>query len=326
MKLLARTDGEPGNSSDNCQNNGLNAVSIQPPGFQKVFIEMHNLQRHIVFVFVSLIGIAHVRGNDTPPVQSSAITPKHSIALHNGKDLAPWYPWLTDDRREDPRQVFKIQSDGILRISGDGFGGLITRNEYANYHLVMEYRWGTATWRNRADRARDGGLLLHCQGPDGNFGGSNGKPGPWMTSVECQIIEGGVGDILVLQGTNEKGEIMTAAATCEVTLDRDGEPVWTAGGKPSRFTQGRVNWFGRDPDWKDVLGFRGAKDVDSPGQEWTTLECFAQKDTLVYRVNGIVVNRATNVLPTQGKILLQTEGAEIFVRKLELRPLPTELP
>jgi hypothetical protein len=38
------------------------------------------------------------------------------------------------------------------------------------------------------------------------------------------------------------------------------------------------------------------------------------------------VNRAENVQPRQGKILLQTEGAEMFVRKMELRPLPKEIP
>lgn len=262
----------------------------------------------------------HCKADDSP------IVPQETIALHNGRDLSAWYSWLTDDEYEDPRGVFTILPDGTLRISGDGFGGLITHREYADYHLVMEYRWGESTWRNRADRARDGGLLLHCQGPDGNFGGSAGKPGPWMTSVECQIIEGGVGDILVLQGSDEAGNTMEAAATCEITRDRDGEPVWTAGGEPTRFIQGRINWFGRDPDWKDELGFRGAEDVDSPGQAWTTLECFCRGDTLVYRVNGVIVNRASDVLPKSGKIQLQTEGAEMFVRKLELRPLPEELP
>jgi hypothetical protein len=47
---------------------------------------------------------------------------------------------------------------------------------------------------------------------------------------------------------------------------------------------------------------------------------------LTYRVNGVIVNRAEGVVPKQGKILLQTEGAEIFVRKLELRPLPDKIP
>lgn len=135
-----------------------------------------------------------------------------------------------------------------------------------------------------------------------------------MTSVECQIIEGGVGDILVLQGRGEDGNTMKAAATCEITRDRDGEAVSDRWGEKQRFTSGRINWFGRDPDWKDVLGVRGAKDPDSPGQGWTTLECFVKGDTLTYRVNGVIVNRATEVFPTQGKILLQTEGAEMSVR------------
>ncbi|WP_197489305.1 DUF1080 domain-containing protein [Planctomyces sp. SH-PL14] len=262
------------------------------------------------------------RGSAARADAAPGVAPTSTVRLVNGKDLGLWYTWLTDDRYEDPRGVFTILPDGILRISGDGFGGLITKQEYRDYHLVMEYRWGTATWRTRKDKARDGGLLLHCQGPDGNFGGSAAQPGPWMTSVECQIIEGGVGDILVLQGKDAEGKTMEAAATSRVTRDRDGEPAWAADGKAERFTKGRINWFGRDPDWKDALGYRGKSDPDSPGQEWTTLECFCRGDTLVYRVNGVVVNRASEVLPRQGKILLQTEGAEMFVRKLELRPLP----
>lgn len=258
--------------------------------------------------------------------KTEPVTPKQTIQLLNGKDLSKFYSWLTDDRYEDPRGVFTIQDDGILRISGDGFGGLITKQEYANYHLVMEYRWGTKTWRNRKDRARDSGLLLHCQGPDGNYGGTKENPSPWMNSIECQIIEGGVGDILVLQGKDEDGKTLEASVTAEVTRDRDGEPVWTKGAKQEQFTKGRINWYGRDPDWKDVIGNRGKQDVDSPGQEWTTVECFCSGDTLTYRVNGTIVNRATDVVPDHGKILLQTEGAELFVRKLELRPLPEELP
>lgn len=254
------------------------------------------------------------------------VVPQEPISLIADQKLSKWYSWMVEDEYQDPRGVFKVQDDGILRISGDGLGGLITREEYADYHLTIEYRWGTATWGARKEKARDSGLLLHCQGPDGNFGGTAGKPGPWMTSVECQIIEGGVGDILVLSGKDAKGELIPAAATCEISRDRDGEAVWTAGGRKERFTRGRINWFGRDPDWKDVVGFRGKNDVDKPGQEWNTLECFAQGDVLVYRLNGIIVNRASEVRPKQGKILLQTEGAEIFVRKLELRPLPQTLP
>ena len=39
------------------------------------------------------------------------------------------------------------------------------------------------------------------------------------------------------------------------------------------------------------------------------MECIAKGDTLTYRVNGVVVNRATEVVPRQGKILLADGGS-----------------
>jgi len=255
-----------------------------------------------------------------------AIVPTETIPLLNGKDLSHWYTWLSDDLDKDPRHVFTLQPDGTLRISGDGYGGLTTKNEYKDYHLITEFRWGEATWRNRVDRARDAGILLHCQGPDGSYGSGKDKAGPWMPSIECQIIEGGVGDILVLRGKDANGNPIESTVTAEVSKDRDGENVWTAGAPEKIFPSGRINWFGRDPDWKDVKGFRGKDDVESPGHEWTTLECYSKGDTLTYVVNGTVVNRATKVFPQQGKILLQTECAEIFFRRADLKPLPKEIP
>ncbi len=276
----------------------------------------------------SFCQISAARGAEVVDSESIvAVVPSEPISLLPRDLKEKWYVWLQDDHYEDTRGVFSSLDDGSLRVSGDGYGGLITHQEYADYYLVMEYRWGTKTWRERVDRAKDGGLLLHCQGPDGNFGGSKENPGPWMTSIEFQIIEGGVGDILVLRGVDEKGELMDAAATCEVERDRDGEPFWKEGAPAEEFTKtGRINWFGRDPDWEDKLGFRGPKDVDSPAQEWTKIECYAKGDRVTYLVNGIIVNKATKIRPSQGKILLQTEGAEMFVRKLELHPLPAVIP
>ena len=258
--------------------------------------------------------------------EPKAIVPTKKIEFLKDPKLPEFYTWLTDTHYEDPRGVFKMQPDGTLRISGDGFGGLTTKDEYADYYLVLEYRWGTETFLSRKEKSRDGGLLLHCKGPDGNLGGSPGKPGPWMASIEFQIIEGGTGDILVLDGKDQEGKIYDFVATVRSSKDRDGENVFDPKAEPVVFQKGRINWWGRDPDWKDVLGFRGKQDVESPGQEWTKLECYAKGGTLTYLVNGVVVNRATDVAPHQGKILLQTEGAEMFVRKFELNPLPAEIP
>ena len=40
-----------------------------------------------------------------------------------------------------------------------------------------------------------------------------------------------------------------------------------------------------------------------------------------YWVNGTLVNEGMGGSPARGKILFQSEGAEVFFRNIELRPL-----
>ena len=84
---------------------------------------------------------------------------------------------------------------------------------------------------------------------------------------------------------------------------------------------GRVNWRDKAREWKDVLDFRGPTDAASPSSLWTRVECICANDDLTIRVNGKLVNGASGIFPSSGKILLQCEGSEIFFRRLELRPL-----
>jgi hypothetical protein len=254
---------------------------------------------------------------------SPVVVPSERISLFNGKDLAPFYSWLAGQQMEDPNRVFSVvdRIDGApaIRISGQGFGGLITRQEYAEYRLVVEFRWGLLTWGSRAGRARDSGVLVHCQGRDGNTGREFN--GPWMRSIEAQIIEGGVGDLILVEGRDENGQRITPTLTATAGVDRDGETVYDPQGAPREFRSGRINWFGRDPDWADRLGFRGRQDVESLPGEWTRLEVVCARDRITNIVNGKVVNVGMRPSVTQGKILLQSEGAEIYFRRVELEPL-----
>ncbi len=253
------------------------------------------------------------------------IVPKETIHLFDGRTLTNFYTWLVDFKRSDPACVYSVVDaiDGgpAIRISGQYFGGLTTKSGYANYHLIAECRWGLLTWAERKSAAKDSGILVHGQGEDGSYF-SKDFNGPWMRSYEFQIIEGGMGDILVLAAYDLKGNVVKAHLTAPVIKDRDGEPVWDAAGTPTTFDGGRVNWCGRDPDWVDQLGFRGKQDVESPHGEWTRLEIFCKGDSLKYLVNGKVVNQASACSLTSGRILLQSEGAEIFFRRVDLEPLP----
>jgi len=247
------------------------------------------------------------------------ISPKGElIKLFNGKDLDNCYSWIRDIGYEDPNDVFTVQ-DGVMRISGEGYGGLITKQTYRDYHMVIEFKWGGKTWGDREDRARDSGVLFHCFGPDGNFGGT------WMASIEAQIIEGGVGDVLILSGQDpETGDPLTTTMTAEITKDRDGERVWKKGGQRVTLNGGRINWWGRDVEWEDKIDFRGKQDLESPFGEWTRMDVICRGGHILVKVNGELVNEAFDAKPDSGKLLLQTEQAELLVRRWDLLPLSDE--
>jgi len=112
---------------------------------------------------------------------------------------------------------------------------------------------------------------------------------------------------------------LTTRLTSPVT---PGTRVWNPKGTPTEFEGGRIDWQYRDPNWKDVLGFRGARDVEKPVGEWNLIEILCKDDTFEYFLNGVRVNGGTNSELTSGRILFQSEGAEVFFRKIELHPLP----
>jgi hypothetical protein len=236
-----------------------------------------------------------------------AIAPQRVTALFNGKDLTGWYTWLRDSRYQDPRRVFTL-TNGQIRISGEEWGGLTSRESFRDFHLIVEWRWGTKTWGTREKRARDSGILIHATGKDGAAGGT------WLESIESQIIEGGTGDIILVGGDSRPS--LTATVR-----ERQGELYWDKQGQAVTRDRGRINWWGRSPAWKDELGFRGSQDIEkSPGQ-WNRHEIYAQGGRITYVLNGSIVNQAHNLSHRSGKIQIQSEGAELFVRKVELRPL-----
>jgi hypothetical protein len=240
---------------------------------------------------------------DVPVIRSG-----EPIFKFNGKDLAGFYSYLRDRGRDDPNKVFSVH-DGMICVSGQEFGGLTTQDEFHDYHLIVEWKWGERTWATRKTKARDSGILVHCVGADGAAGGN------WMESQECQVIEGGTGDFIMVGGRGKP------SLTCETRVGPDRQFYFEKGGKAVTRDSARFNWWGRDPSWKDELGFRGARDVEKPAGEWNRMEVVCDGDSITTILNGYVVNMGTKSTLTRGKILFQSEGAEILFRKVEVRPL-----
>jgi hypothetical protein len=257
--------------------------------------------------------------------EPAAISPRETVVLFNGKDLSMFTTWETVHGKEDPDRVFTVvdQIDGApaIRASGQHWGGLITKERYANYHLVFEYRWGIVTWGQRKDRARDAGVLLHCQGEEGNY--QKDFKAAWMRSVEYQVIEGASGDLILVGGYDRAtGEFIMPAVKGTYSM-RGQLKVWDPNGKLEQFGKGngRIHVSYKSAEWKDVLGFRGPNDVEKPIGQWNRAEAIVDNGKFTYFLNGQKVNEFAESTFREGRLLFQSEGAEVYYRGIELRPV-----
>jgi hypothetical protein len=223
-------------------------------------------------------------------LDSSAADSKRVIHLLNGRDLSGFYTFIRNstDRKavpeinKDPDQVYTYR-DGVLRVSGQHMGYLATKKNYGNYRLVAEFKWGTKTWDGKG-RGRDAGLFFNATGEDVLF----------MKSHECQLLEGGTGDLCLIRGA----DLSVKGVSGVKRFDRPGKG-----------------------EWRNELGFRGADEVEKPLGEWNTIEIINHNGRIRLTVNGRLMVDGIKADPAAGKILIQSNNAELFYRRLDLYPL-----
>ena len=249
--------------------------------------------------------------------------------LFTGRDLGGWETFLGmphrsvdipgADRRAsgeyakplgvgvDPRKVFSVVTiDGgpAIRVSGEIYGALTTREEFENYHLRFEVKWGEKRWPPREDQVRDTGCCYHAVGPHG------ASYGFWMRSCEFQIQEGDFGDFYSLAGA-----IVDVEAT-RVQPDNPKSDLAYAKGAPliSGTTRRAIK----------------LADRERPRGEWNALELYCHGNRSVHVVNGGVVMRLSGIRQpiaggeaplTRGRIQFQSEGGEVFFRNIAVRGL-----
>ena len=122
-------------------------------------------------------------------------------------------------------------------------------------------------------------------------------------------------------GDDAEGRPIPCSAEAEVSEDKPNWYRWRRGATRRRLERTYIHWFAHDLGWQDVTGQRSPDDVERPVGEWNRCSIEADGDHLRFMLNGVVVNEAFAAVPREGRILFQTEGAEIFFRNLVLRPI-----
>ena len=272
----------------------------------------------IRFALVCLLGfLAAQTEADTPTRQP--ISPRdETIQLFNGKDFRGLYTFLKGRGvRREPDDVFRVD-EGMIRVTGEGRGYVATENQYRDYHLTVEYKWGRRD--DGSGYVRNAGVLVHGTGADGGH-----SSGVWMASLEVQLAQGCEGDLIVIRGKTQDGQPIKVDMTSEVRVAEDGKTRWQAGGEKVRYSGKQFWWSRHEPFFEEKLDTRGKQDVASPVGQWTRVDIFCRGNRVTVKINGIVVNEALDVTPAFGKILLQNEGSEIYYRNWQLAPLEDKL-
>jgi hypothetical protein len=106
----------------------------------------------------------------------------------------------------------------------------------------------------------------------------------WPRSIECQIQEGDVGDFWLVDSTTIviDGKRTTPMNYCRAKKKADGE---------------------------------------LPHGEWNKVVIIAHNGTITYMVNGKKVNEGREPSLSEGKIMIQSEGAEIYYRRIDIAEL-----
>ena len=106
----------------------------------------------------------------------------------------------------------------------------------------------------------------------------------WPKSIECQVQEGDVGDFWLLGFSTIKSNGVQNVPSAHTRMIKQ-------------------------------------KDAEKPKGEWNTVEVISYNGKCVHIVNGVIVNAGEDASVKEGRILLQSEYAEVYYRNPMIRKL-----
>lgn len=203
--------------------------------------------------------------------------------------------------------VIKEDNDLVLKVTGEYYGCVFTKESFKNFRLRMKVKWGTKKWDARVGKLMDAGLLYYSQGP---CGAEYWRA--WMLSQEFQLMEGHFGDYW---------NIATSAIDIRAFPPEDVMST-TAGNNQPFLSVGegtsRPGYCMRTADYS------------TPGNGWTEVELVCYEGKSLHIVNGHVVmvlsnsrsheNGADRPL-IEGKIQLQSEGCEVYYKDIKIKTI-----
>jgi hypothetical protein len=219
----------------------------------------------------------------------------------DGTDVKPIGYNINQDK------VFSIIMENgvpVLKIDGDIYGCIFTKQDFGNYHLKLKVKWGDKKYSPRLNEDKDSGVLYHSQGKCGVEYWRT-----WMLSQEFQITEKGMGDYW--SQASSRSDVKARKDGKDYFFDNSGTLMAFGGGTGN----GNFCHAGTDAEIKG---------------DWNELELITYGDKSIRIVNGKVVMALSNsrymangeAKPlVSGKIQIQSEAAEVYYKDIMIKKI-----
>lgn len=232
------------------------------------------------------------------------------VSLFNGQNMDGWDLKIRSGDAEEAKKVYSVDN-GVIHVYKnypDSFGMKVNKNathglfytkkKYSQFIFRFEYKWGKKIFNNFHQFQYDAGCYYHV---------FNDKI--WPDGIEYQVRYNHV------TGKNHTGDF------------------WASNTLFQWYSDTIKNQFLRPDDGGVAIPKRGAehRGADVPfnalNDKWNTCEVIVMGNKYaIHKLNGRLVNYATDLSVGEGLIGLQSETAEIFYRNIMIKELPEYIP
>lgn len=232
--------------------------------------------------------------------------------LFNGENFDDWELLLRNGTEQEAKQVYTIDEDGTLHFfrdlpegSGNGperrnafHGVMATKKSYSKYHLKFEYKWGEKLVNNYDQYQYDAGVFYHI--------------------LELKVFPVGLQYQVRYnhhENKNHSGDFIASGVKMQ-WYSKDGKTFEhpSKEGEPQPVRRGQHFAY-------PTSNFNGLND------EWNSCEIIVMdNDYAIHKLNGKLVNMATNLEPSEGRIALEAETGEIFWRNIQIKEFENTIP
>ena len=230
--------------------------------------------------------------------------------LFNGKNWDGWNLKIRSGDAEMAKKVYAIDN-GIIHVfkdfpdstelntgKNDTHGLFYTKKKYSKYVFRFEYKWGKKIFNNFNQFQYDAGCYYHVY-----------DDAIWPQGIEYQVRYDHT------KNKNHTGDYWASGTSFQWYASADGTFLLPKdGGKKQPIKKG------------EHLALANAT-YNSLNDKWNKCEIIVMADKYsIHKLNGKIVNMATDLSQSEGIIGLQSETAEIYYRNLEIKEFDEVIP